>query len=214
MGEKHLRRMQAVLPEARLVYLHESHLPECGGGLQFVHGVRAPRPAQALHAFGDRTARNQDELLAALAKLRDLCCPARDGRRVEPSAPVGDEGAADLDDETACLSHAAFPVSKNFIAAKLSSRQPSPVSADMQKVGPRQRSLRTRLAATVLRSSAGSISILFSTSQRGFRCSAGSNFFSSAAMDRASRAGSAPSSKGAASMTCRSRRVRARCLRN
>src|SRR2546430_4741003 len=171
---------------------------------QFVHCVRAPRPTQALHALGDRAARDQDELVAALAKLCDLLCPARDGGRVEPRAPVGDERAADLDDEPPCRSHAAFPVSKNFIAAKLSSRQPSPVRADMQKLGPRQRSLRTRLAAAVLRSSAGSISTLLKTSQRGFRCSAGSNFFSSAAMDRTSRAGSASGSKGATSTTCRS----------
>src|SRR2546422_4422899 len=92
-----------------------------------MHGVWAPRPTQALHTFGDGTARNQDELLAGLPKLRDLRCPARDGGRVQPCTPVGDEGAADFDDETPCLSHAAFPVSKNFITAKLSSRQPSPV---------------------------------------------------------------------------------------
>src|SRR5207245_2893012 len=206
--------MQTVLPEARLVYLHESHLPDCGGGLQLMHGVRAPRPTQALHTFGDGTARNQDELLAGLPKLRDLRCPARDGGRVQPCTPVGDEGAADFDDETPCLSHAAFPVSKNFITAKLSSRQPSPVSADMQKIGPRQRSPRTRLAAAVLRSSAGSISILFRTSQRGFRCSPGSNFFSSAATDRASRAGSASGSKGATSTMFRSSRGGGWCLRN
>src|SRR2546422_3178665 len=123
-----------------------------------MHGVRAPRPTQALHAFGDGTARNQDELLAGLAKLRDLPCPARDGGRVQPCAPVGDEGAADFDDETPGLPHAAFPVSKNFITAKLSSRQPSPVSADMQKVGPRQRNLRTDRKSTRLNSSHGYIS--------------------------------------------------------
>src|SRR3989442_3366256 len=36
---------------------------------------------RSLHTFGDGTARNQDELLAGLAKLRDLRCPARDGGR-------------------------------------------------------------------------------------------------------------------------------------
>src|SRR5882762_358606 len=152
--------MQAVLPEARLVDLHESHLPDCGGGLQLVHGVRALGPAQALHAFGDRAARDQDDLLARLAKPRDLPCPARDGGRVQPCAPIGDEGAADLDDETLRFFHAVFPDSRNFITAKLSSRQPSPVSAEMQKLGPRQRSRRASFTAAALRSSAGSISIL------------------------------------------------------
>src|SRR6267142_1530532 len=121
------------------------------------------------HALGDRTARDQDQLLAGLAKLGDLSRPARDGGRVQPRAPVGDEGAADFDDETLRVFHSVFPDSRKFITAKLSSRQPSPVSAEMQKLGPRQRSLRTSFAATVLCSSAGSISILFSTSQRGFR---------------------------------------------
>src|SRR2546430_8813887 len=199
MGEKHLRRMQAVLPEARLVYLHKSHLPDCGGGLQFVHGVRAPCPTQALHAFGDRAARDQDELVAALAKVCDLPCPARDGGRVEPCAPVGDERAADLDDETPWRSHAAFPVSKNFIAAKLSSRQPSPVSADMQKLGPRQRSLRTRLAAAGLRSSTGGLFTLLNIRQRGFRWMAGLKFFRFGGKGLKSRAGFASGLTGRAS---------------
>src|SRR5712691_4301124 len=157
-----------MLPEAGLVYLHQAHLPDRRGGLQLVHGAGAPRPAQTLHALGDGAARNQEELLAGPPEFRNLSRPTCDRGGVEPRSPIGDQRAPDLDDETPCLFHEAFPVSRNFITAKLSSRQPSPVSAEIQKLGPRQRSPRTRLAAAVSRSSAGSISILFSTSQRGF----------------------------------------------
>src|SRR5258708_16091880 len=104
--------------------------PDRCGGLQLVHGVGAPCPAQALHALGDCTARDQDQLLAGLAKLGDLSRPARDGGRVEARTPVGDEGAADFDDETLRFFHSVFPDSRKFITAKLSSRQPSPVSAE------------------------------------------------------------------------------------
>src|SRR2546430_13500085 len=48
---------------------------------QFVHCVRAPRPTQALHALGDRAARDQDELVAALAKL----CEDRKSTRLNSS---------------------------------------------------------------------------------------------------------------------------------
>src|SRR5712691_9050161 len=214
MREEHLRRVQSVLAEARFVYLHESHLPDRGGGLQLVHGVRAPCPAEALHALGNGAARYQHDFLTCPAQFGNLSRPAGDRGGVQPRAPVGHERAADFDDETLCFFHAEFPVSRNFITAKLSSRQPSPVSAEMQKLGPRQRNPRANLAATASRSAAGSISILFSTSQRGLRCKVGSNFFNSAAMARASRTGSAPSSTGAASTICKSSRVRARCLRN
>src|SRR6266852_2174973 len=119
-----------MLPEAGLVYLNEPHLPDRGGGLQLVHGARAARPAQALDALGDGAARDQDELPAGLTQFGNLFRPARDRRCIQPGALVGDERAPDLDDETPCLFHGAFADSKNFITAKLSSRHPSPLSAE------------------------------------------------------------------------------------
>src|SRR5882672_2316313 len=203
-----------MLAEAGLVYLHEPHLSDRGGGLKLVHGGRAARPSEALHALGDCAARNDNNLLARLAQARDLARPARNRGRVESRAAIGNERAADLDDETLCPAHAVLLVSRNFITDCASSRQPSLVSAEMRKLGPRKRSLRTTFSTTASCSSPGSISILLNTSQRGFRWSAGSNFFSSAMIERASRAGSAPLSIGAMSTMCRSSRVRARCLRN
>src|SRR5262245_29918175 len=157
-----------MLTEAGLVYLHQSHLSDRCCGLELVHGARAARPAQALRPLGDGAARDDDKLLAGLAELRDLAGPARDRRSIQPCTAIGDERASDLDDETLCLAHDALPVSRNLITDDVSSRQPSPVSADMQKLGPRQRSLRTRSFSAASAASPGSISILLSTSQRGF----------------------------------------------
>ncbi len=167
--EEHLCRMQAVLPEARLVHLHKAHLPDRRGSLQLVHGVRASRPAQTLHALRDGAARHQHDFFAGLAQVGNLARPSRDRGGVEPRPSIGDQRAPDLDDETLRPFHTVFPDSRNLIAAKPSSWQPSPVSAEMQKLGPRQRRLRAMRAAAALRSPAGSISILFSTSQRGLR---------------------------------------------
>ena len=54
--QQHLRGVQAVCAEARFVGLHQAHLADRGGGLQFVQLARPALPAQALHAFGDRAA--------------------------------------------------------------------------------------------------------------------------------------------------------------
>src|SRR4029077_7560647 len=167
--KQHLRRAQTVLAEARFVRLREAHLADRRRGLELVHGARAPGPAETLHALGDGAARYEDDLPAGLAQLGDLARPARDRGRIQARAPIRDEGAADLDDETPCLAHRALPVSKNFITDMLSSRQPVPASAEMRKLGPRQRSLRNRSATTASPFSPGSISILLNTSQRGLR---------------------------------------------
>src|SRR5262249_12529753 len=169
VGEQDLRGAQPVLAEARLVSLREAHLPHRGGGLELVHGAWPSGPAQPLHALGDRSARYEHDLPASLPEARDLARPARDRRRVQARAAVGDERAADLDDEAPGFAHRVLPVSKNFITDMLSSRQPSPASAEMRKLGPRQRSLRSRSLITASRCSPASISILLKTSQRGLR---------------------------------------------
>ncbi len=83
--------------EAALVRLREAHLANRGRRLQFVNLARTPRPAQPLHALGDRTAGYQQDLLAGRAQGRDLLRPLRDGSPIEPAALVGDQAAADLD---------------------------------------------------------------------------------------------------------------------
>ena len=98
--------------------------------------------------------------------------------------------------------------------AKHSSRQPSPVSAEIANQRPFQRSRRMSSLRRVRASAAGSMSVLLSTSQRGLSYSAWSYFFSSLTMARASVTGSALSSNGAMSTRCSSSRVRARWRRN
>jgi len=87
VGEQYLRRAQAMLAEAGLVDLHEPHLSDGGGGLKLVHGGRAARPSETLHALGDCAARNEDDLLAdwrslatwlAQRAIADASSPARD----------------------------------------------------------------------------------------------------------------------------------------
>ncbi|MNR40953.1 hypothetical protein D3C85_1592880 [compost metagenome] len=63
------------------------------------------------------------------------------------------------------------------------------------------------------RSSSGSMSTLFSTSQRGLLYSASSYLRSSSTMARASRTGSTSGSNGAMSTRCSRMPVRDRCLR-
>ena len=77
VGEQHLGAVQAVAAEAALVALREAHLADRGGGLQLVHGVRAPRPAKALHALGDRPARDQDRFLPRACGARATCAAQR-----------------------------------------------------------------------------------------------------------------------------------------
>jgi hypothetical protein len=97
--EQHLRRVQSQFGKARFPHLHEAHLPDGRCRLQLVHRVRAPAPAQALHAFGDRTGRNDQHLDAALAKPGDLARPVGDGAAIEALARVGEQARADLHDD-------------------------------------------------------------------------------------------------------------------
>ena len=91
MGEEHLRGAQVMAPEAALVALHEPHLAYGSGGLQLVHGLRPPRPAQAQHAFGDGAARDEDHAPAAAHESRDLIGPASDRLDVKPAPRRRDE---------------------------------------------------------------------------------------------------------------------------
>ena len=91
MGEQDLRRAQVVFGKRDLVSLRQAHLPDGGGGLEFMHRGGAFGPAKAGHALGDGAARDQHDLLALLVQQGDLACPLRDGIEVKAPAVVGDE---------------------------------------------------------------------------------------------------------------------------
>ncbi len=55
MCEQDLRCMQPMRTETRLVGLHQPHLADGRGGLQFVQLTRPSLPAQPLHPFGNGT---------------------------------------------------------------------------------------------------------------------------------------------------------------
>ncbi len=97
--QQHLRAAQAVFAQLRLVHLHQAHLADGGGGLQFVQFLRPRRPAQALHALGDGAAGDHHQLAPLMRQHRQLPAPVADGGGVEAAALVGDQAGADLDDD-------------------------------------------------------------------------------------------------------------------
>jgi hypothetical protein len=103
VGEQDLRGVQAVFGQG-FVGLGQAHLADGCGGLQLVHGVRARRPAEALHAGGDGAADETSSTSRPSARRAgDLPRQSAMKLRREAGAVVGDEGAADLDDEAARL---------------------------------------------------------------------------------------------------------------
>ena len=154
VSEKDLRGLDSVPSEVRFVRARQAHLADGRGRLKFMDLLRTLRPAEPLHAFGDRSARDQQHLLAEFPQPGHLGGPARDRLEVEAAAVVGHEAAADLHDDTprrrdhrshascsgeparrllrdaACARLAARPGRKRAISAA-SSRQPSPVAAEI-----------------------------------------------------------------------------------
>src|SRR5688572_3066740 len=207
MRQQHLGRVQAVAAEAAFIALGEPHLAYRGGRLQLVHGVRAARPAQALHALGDGAARHQDHFFTAPAKLGDLRGPARDRRRVETAALVRHERGSDLH-----YDGFGFFQTHDFWSSRatafMSDEAPSPLMAQTLNHGRFQRNCPS--ARRIRPSASSTASILLNTSQRGLRWSVASYSLSSAPMVRTSRAGCSV----VRSTMCRSSRVLARCRRN
>ncbi|KAG0771825.1 hypothetical protein G6F22_016168 [Rhizopus arrhizus] len=99
VGQQDLRGAQAVLGECRFVGLAQAHLAYGRSRLQFVHDGGALAPTQPRHAFRDRAAGDQHDLLALLVQGGDLRGPVRDGGAVQASAFVGDQRRADFGDE-------------------------------------------------------------------------------------------------------------------
>ena len=80
---KRKRKMAAITrdslmgAETRLVCLHQPHLADGRGSLQFVQLARASLPAQPLHPLGDSTGRHQQYLTTLACQLCDLLGPLR-----------------------------------------------------------------------------------------------------------------------------------------
>ena len=88
-----------MLAETALIGLHQTHLADCGGSLQFMHGAGTLFPAQALHAFGNGTGGHQHHFAALRAQGGDLLCPICQGIYIQAGALIGDKAAADFDDD-------------------------------------------------------------------------------------------------------------------
>ena len=107
MGQQHLRTGHAFFAQLGLVHLGQAHLPNSCSGLQLMHDGRARGPAQALHAFGNRTARDHDDFaldaIFALHQSRQLTAPLLNGRLIQPSTFIGHQTGADLDHDAMCI---------------------------------------------------------------------------------------------------------------
>ncbi len=86
-------------PETAFVGLDESHLTDGRRSLQFTQGDWPFRPTQTLHTLGDGAAGDQHDFLALLDQRGDLARPARQAGQIEAAAVIGDQAAADLDDD-------------------------------------------------------------------------------------------------------------------
>src|SRR6185295_4264717 len=102
---------------------------DSGGGLQLVHGVRPPRPAQAQDTLRDGAARHEDDAAALAHEARDLVGPARDRRAVEAAAGGGDERRADLDDQRLRLGERRHWRASSLAIAFDTASHPAPVKA-------------------------------------------------------------------------------------
>ena len=100
MCEENLRRPDAVRGEMLLIGLHETHLSN-GGRLKLAHARGARGPAEALHAFHNGAGTHEHNFAPHGAQLSNLMRPALDRLDVDASSLVGDERAADLDDDAA-----------------------------------------------------------------------------------------------------------------
>ncbi len=108
MGQQYLRGFQAVIEESRFIGLCQPHLTDGGGGLQVVHGVRADGPAQTLHAGGNGAGRHQQDLAPFGMQGSDLSSAIRDEIVRQTGPVIGDQCAADLDDNAL---GASYPLS-------------------------------------------------------------------------------------------------------
>jgi hypothetical protein len=79
--------------------LDQAHLAHGGGGLEFVQGLGALLPTQALDALGNGAAADQDDFPAQFREGRNLGRPQGQAGVVQTPALVGDQAAAHLHDQ-------------------------------------------------------------------------------------------------------------------
>ena len=87
VGQQHLGAADAVLAQRRFVDLRQAHLADRRGGLQLVDAVRPRRPAEPLHAFGDRAARDHHHLAPLRAPARPSAGTSCRRRRASTPRP-------------------------------------------------------------------------------------------------------------------------------
>ena len=97
MGQQHLRAADAVFAQLGFIHLHQAHLADGSGCLQFMDGLGACVPAQALHAFGNRAAADHDDFTPVLDQGSQLLRPLADGLGIQAAAFVGHQTRPDLD---------------------------------------------------------------------------------------------------------------------
>ncbi len=111
VGQQNLRGLQTVAEECGLVGLRQAHLTHRRCRLQVVHGVWPRGPAQTLHAGCNRPRADQQYLSPVGVQRRDLACAFGDEIMIQALAVVGDQCAADLDDQSPGFS---YPLSHGF----------------------------------------------------------------------------------------------------
>src|ERR1700722_4825742 len=96
MRQQNLRGADRMFSEAAFIPLRESHLPDCGGGLQFVDFAWAFGPAKPLHTFGNCPRTHQHNLFSLCAQRSDLRRPAADRGMIETAPVICDEARPDF----------------------------------------------------------------------------------------------------------------------
>ena len=88
-----------MIAEMPFIGFDQAHLTDGRSRLQLVDMRRTLFPAKAQDSFSNGARTHEDDLVAHLLQFRNLGCPAFDGLNVETATVVGDERAADLDDD-------------------------------------------------------------------------------------------------------------------
>jgi hypothetical protein len=85
--------------------LSQPHLADRRSCLEVVHGLRAARPSEALHAGGDGAGGDEEHLATFLAKPSDLMGAVGYETLIESGAVVGNECATYLYNQALTLSY-------------------------------------------------------------------------------------------------------------
>ena len=107
MGQQDLRRVAAVLGKAGFPGLHQAHLADGGGGLQFVHRAGSRGPAEAAHPGGNRSGRHQHQLNACFMQGHHLLDPDAHGCAIQTFAIRRQQRTSDLYDPALRTCHFA-----------------------------------------------------------------------------------------------------------